>query len=63
MFIPRLTDAMITIIKYKAMINLMMRTSVFGVPCSVKEWKFLKPAMLAVESIIDEFDDPVYEWD
>jgi hypothetical protein len=61
MFIPRFTEAMITIIKYRATINLMIRTSVFGVPCSVKEWKFLKPAMLAVESLIEEFDDPVCE--
>jgi hypothetical protein len=63
MLIPRFTDAIITMMKYRARISLIIRVSVLGVVCSVNEWKFLNSAMLAVESFIEEEDEPVIDCD
>ncbi len=50
---PKLTEAIVTIIKYSATMSLIIKVRVFGVVCSVKEWKFLNSAILVVESFIE----------
>lgn len=56
MLMPRLTEAIVTIIRYKANIILMTSCNVFGVLCSENEWKLRNSAMLVVEEPFEEYD-------